>query len=163
MVPTVFPAVTDLLPALTDHLPAVSDLPPAVSDVLPAVTDLLPVVYVAEVILLVASAVVLLFTAVAFRERLLYVEAVALFGLSFFVGAAGWLVSTSFPLDLFGTFPVGADAAVLLSTVGYALATWFLARDFLGDDEFDEEFHEADPDRSPDADEETDGFERAKQ
>lgn len=133
------------------------------TDALPVVADLLPVVYVAEVVLLVASAVVLLFTAVAFREQLLYVEAVALFGLSFFVGVAGWLVSASFPLDLVGTFPVGADAAVLLSTVGYALATWYLARDFLDGGEFDEGFDAADVERFTDADEETDGFERAEQ
>lgn len=133
------------------------------ADLLPAVADLLPVVYVAEVVLLVASAVVLLFTAVAFRDQLLYVEAVALFGLSFFVGVAGWLVSASFPLDLVGTFPVGADAAVLLSTVGYALATWYLARDFLGDDDIDEGFPTADVDRFADGDEEADGFERAEQ
>lgn len=125
--------------------------------------DLLPVVYVAEVILLVASAIVLLFTSVVFREQLLYVEAVALLGSSFFAGVGGWLVSASFPLDVVGTMPLGTDVAVLAAASGYALATWFLARDFLGDRESDDGFGEALSDGLQDSDGETEGFERAEQ
>lgn len=119
--------------------------------------ELLAIVYLAEMVLLVAAAVLMLFTAVAFRGQLLYAEAVALLGLSFFLGVVGWLFSSIFPLDVVGTSQLAADVAVLLSAVGYLLAIWFLARDFLGGD--GEPEFETVP--RPEADEETPGFEGA--